>query len=264
VPQKVIVLKIYCIAPVIESVTITLAGYQSCLDREIANYPDVKLVGRLLERGPSAVENEIDDALSVPDILRIGLEAEQDGAHGVLIDCMLDPGLKALRCAVDIPVVGTAAISFHLAATLGNKFGIVDVCDDTGPMVGAQVRALGLGDKFAGVRGTGLAVEEVASDTALTSRKLLEAAMLAVEKDGADVIVLGCTLFSRMAGALRQSLLDQKLDVPVIAPTTLTIGTLIAIVRSGLAHSKWAFPTPQRKKNLRGYAFPQLYSDSKD
>jgi allantoin racemase len=258
------VLKIHCIAPVIESVTITQAGYQDCLDRQFADCPDVKLVGRLLERGPSAVENEIDDALSVPDILRVGLEAQQAGAHGVLIDCMLDPGLKALRCALDIPVVGAAAISFHLAATLGNKFGIVDVCDDTGPMVDAQVRALGLGDKFVGVRSTGLAVEEIASDAALTARKLLEAAKLAIQEDGADVIVLGCTEFSRMAGGLRQSLLDQNLDVPVIAPTTLAIGTLIAIVRSGLTHSKRAFPTPQRKKNLRGYAFPQLYSDSKD
>jgi allantoin racemase len=256
------VLKIYTIAPVIETKVHKVAAYQAFLDRAFADLPGVQVIGRMLKSGPSSIENELDDALAVPGILEVGLAAQADGAHGVLIDCMLDPGLKALRTALDIPVMGTAEIGFRLAAALGNKFGIVDVCDDTGPMVDAQVRTMGLGAQFAGVRGTGLGVEEVTQDETATLLRLEEAATLAIRQDGADVLIFGCTEFSPFTDKLRQRLLSQRLDVPVINPTVLAVGTLVAVVRAGLCHSKRAYPTPQEKKTLRGYAVPKFYQSS--
>lgn len=257
-------LKIYTIAPVIASPHISEASYQAFLDQQFADLAGVQVIGRLLDSGPSSVENEMDDALAVPGILQAGLKARQEGADGILIDCMLDPGLKALRTALDIPVMGAAEIGFRVAATLGNKFGIVDVCDDTGPMVEAQVRAMGLGDRFAGVRGTGLAVEEVEKNETLTMARLLDAASRAVREDGADILVFGCTEFSRYTDKLRKCLLNEKIDVPVINPTALAVGVLAAVARSGIAHSKRAYPSPSEKKSLRGYDLPQLYDVLKD
>ncbi len=257
-------LKIYTIAPVIASPHISEDSYQAFLDRQFADLAGVQVIGRLLDSGPSSVENEMDDALAVPGVLRAGLKARQEGADGILIDCMLDPGLKTLRAALDIPVMGAAEIGFRLAATLGNKFGIIDVCDDTGPMVEAQVRAMGLGEQFAGVRGTGLAVEAVEKDEALTMARLVEAASRAVREDGADILVFGCTEFSRYTEKLRKRLLNDKIDVPVINPTALAVGTLAAVVRAGVTHSKHAYPTPREKKALRGYDLPQLYDVLKD
>jgi len=253
------VLKIYTIAPVIASPHISEASYQAFLDQQFADLAGMQVIGLLLDSGPSSVENEMDDALAVPGILQAGLKARQEGADGILIDCMLDPGLKALRTALDVPVMGAAEIGFRMAATLGNKFGIVDVCDDTGPMVEAQVRAMGLGDRFAGVRGTGLAVEEVEKNETLTMARLLDAASRAVREDGADILVFGCTEFSRYTDKLRRCLFDEKIDVPVINPTALAVGVLAAVARSGIAHSKRAYPSPSEKKSLRGYDLPQLY-----
>lgn len=255
-------IKLFAIAPVVESEAIGALRYQQFLDEGFGNRPDITVTGRLLELGPTAIENEIDDALSVPGVLRAGLRARADGADGILIDCMLDPGLKALRCALEIPVVGAAEVSFRLAGVLGHRFGVVDVCDDTAPMVGAQMRALGLGERFTGVRSTGLSVHEISRSDALTAQKLFEAALLSIDQDGADVIVLGCTEFSRHAGELHRRLVGRAFDVPVINPTTLALGTLEALVRARLCHSKRAYPTPKSRKSQRGFALPELYDPS--
>jgi allantoin racemase len=257
-------LKICCIAPVIESSAITEARYQAFLDAQFADWKDVKFVGRLLDCGPSSLDNEMDDALAVPGVLRAGLAAAAENASGILIDCMLDPGLRALRTAVHIPVVGAAEISFRLAATLGEKFGIIDVGDHTAPMVAAQVRSMGLSERYAGLYGTGLQVERIASDRELTLERLANAAVALVESKGADVLVLGCTEFSSHTDSLREVLRERQIDVPVINPTALAAGTLVALVRSGAAHSKRAYPSPSDRKRLVGFDLQQFYRSGTD
>lgn len=257
-------LEIHTIAPIVESPAITRARYQALLDAECADQAGVRVVGRMLDAGPASIENSTDDAFAIPGVLRAGIASQAAGARGILIDCMLDPGLEALRCALEIPVVGAAEIAFRLAAALGHAFGIVDVGDDTGPLVEQQVRAMGLQDRFAGVRATGLHVTEAAASPGETLARIVEASRRAICDDNADVIVLGCTEFSQHATALRQELLALNLDVPVINPTRLAIGTLVALVRSGATHSKRAYPTPATRKTLRGYDLPQLYDSAGD
>lgn len=252
-------LKICSIAPVIEAGVHSLAAYQAFLDAAFADFAGVMVVGRMLKYGPSSIENEMDDALAVPGILEAGLAAAAEGCHGVLIDCMLDPGLKALRVALDIPVMGAAEVAFRLAATLGNRFAVLDICDDTGPLVGAQIRAMGLSAQFAGVQATGLGAEEVSRDESATLARLEEAALRAIRDDGADLLVFGCTEFSPFTERLRQRLLARDLDVPVINPTVLAAGTLVAVIRAGAGHSKRAWPSPRHGKLLRGHDLAKFY-----
>lgn len=255
-------LELHSIAPVVESASITTAGYQSFLESEFEDLADVRVVGHLLRAGPVAVESSIDEAFAIPDLLRVGLEAQAAGARGVVIDCMLDPGLAALRCALKVPVMGVAEIAFRLAATLGHAFGVVDIGDSTGPIVEQQVRCMGLADRFAGVRGIGLRVIEVAAQRDAALARLVEVATCVIRDDGADVLVLGCTEFSRYGDELRRRLLGRGLDVPVINPTRLALGTLLAVVRAGAGHSKRAYPTPARRKRLHGYDLPGFYDSA--
>lgn len=249
---------IYAIAPVIETPGVSQKDAQNRLDD--LSSPDVKVVSVFLDRGPSSVENELDEALCIPNILEKAMWARCQGAAGIIVDCMADPGVKALRVALDIPVIGPAETAFHIAASLGSRFGILDIGMDTGPMVRDQVDRYGLGAKFAGLRSTGIAVEEIAHDPDQTVSALTRAASLAVLEDGADVLVFGCTGFMGVAKAVRQNLLHQNIDVPVIDPMPLAVRTLIAIINSELSHSKRAFPKPHVKKSLRGYDLPDLYT----
>lgn len=253
-------MKIYVIAPIIESEVIRQASEQEFLDREFSNEPDVQVISRFLERAPSSIENEIDEALCIPDLLRVASQARDEGADGILVNCMLDPGLRALRRALDVPVMGAAETCFHIAACLGSRFSVVDVCADTAPIVESQIRALGVQDRFASVRATGIAIEEITKEMTTTVRLLADASVKAIEDDGAGVIVLGCTGFATAAGPLRLELQRRHKEAPVIEPTSLAVRVLIAIVRAGVRHGKCGLQSPLNKKSLRGYPLDEWYT----
>lgn len=251
---------IVVIAPVIESPErgISREHEQANLDA-LDLGPDFKAVAAFLDTGPSSVENELDGAFAVPGMLIKAVEAQKSGAAGIVVNCMCDPGVKALRVALDIPVLGPAETAFHLAASLGSRFSVIDIGGDTAGMVGVQVAGFALTGKFASARGTDIPVEEIHADADVTASRLREEALKAVRDDGADVLVLGCTGFTGMAGALREQLLANGIDVPVIDPLPLTIRTLAALIAEGHGHSKRGFATPDVKKRLRGYNLPELY-----
>ena len=247
---------IHAFAPVIESKGVTRLADQKRLCQ--FNELDIEIVSVFLDKGPVAVDNDLDDVFAVPDMVTKAMALEETGATaGVIINCMADPGLRAMRCALGVPVIGAGEIAMHFAATLGGRFGIIDVGGDTGPMVDEQVARYGLTAKYAGTRSTGIAAEEIPGQTnAIAS--LFSAAHDLVMVDGAHVLVLGCTGFMGVAGEISDALREKGIDVPVVDPTAIAVRTMIAMVREGIGHSKRAFPSP-RPKGLRGYTANRHY-----
>lgn len=226
----------------------------------------VRIDHTFIDTGTGSIENYIDDALVTPGTLIKALEAEKNGYDGIIINCMCDPGLHAVREAVSIPVTGTAEPAMHMAAILGHKFGFIDVLETSRTMVGDQVARYGLETRFGVFRAVNVPVLEIEKDKSGTIDKLVGAALLAVTENHVDVIVLGCGAFLGCDTAIRGAFFERFRDVltdkgrergvspvPVIDPLPLAINTMIAIVRSGLCHSKLAYPAPQNKKPLAGY-----------
>ena len=67
------------------------------------------------------------ELLDTQEILDNGLRAEQEGFDAFLIGNIFDPGLHALREALNIPVLGLCESSIHLACLMGASFSIVNV-----------------------------------------------------------------------------------------------------------------------------------------
>ena len=74
--------------------------------------------------------------------------------------------------------------------------------------------------------------------------KLKAEATLAMEEDGADVIVLGSTTMHQSA-----KYLDDNLPIPVLNPGQVAYKFLETLIELGLTHSKKAFPTPEVPKD---------------
>jgi allantoin racemase len=212
-----------------------------------------------LTTGPSSIENEIDNALSVPDLLTRALAVEKHGFDGVIVACMCDPGVGALREALSIPVLGTAESTFHIAAMLGSRFGVLDVTDDARVAVRNLVAVYGLRDKFASFRSINIPPEQLCADAAKTNAALAAQARLAVLEDQADILVLNCTGMLGCAQSVAASLAADGFHVPVIDPMPITIRLMSGLVQEGLCHSKRAWPTPHKNKSIRGYNLPQFY-----
>ena len=96
-------------------VPLTTVGLRREEDVEDLGGADVHVSVRMLERGPASIESHVDEVLAVPDLLRIGMEAQAQGVDAMIVDCMGDPGVEAARELLDIPVFGPAQVAMHIA-----------------------------------------------------------------------------------------------------------------------------------------------------
>jgi allantoin racemase len=231
---------------------ITTEGFRSSVDAERLGSEDVKVNFVNIDTGPASIECDYEIMLAQPGTLAKVVEAEREGADAVVIDCMGDVALFGARECVSIPVLGPMQTAMSLAAMMGHKFSVVTVLSRILPMIETQAKVYGMTSKLASARSVEIPVLELERDLAATKRALIAEARNAVVEDGADYIIFGCTGMLGCADAVREGLMKDGLDVPVIDPVPAAINVAAALVRSGLSHSKRAYRPPPRK-NVVGY-----------
>lgn len=209
-----------------------------------------------ITNGPASIESEFDELFCAPDVVIRAMEAEKAGADAAIVLCMGDPGVAQAREACSIPILGPGEVAMHYAAMLGHKFSVIPTLERRRPTYEHHARHYGLESRLASVRPAGVPVLEIEKDPNLFNI-LLERAEQAVVQDHADVIVLGCVGFQALAARLQTGLAEKGHRVPVIDPLAVTVQTAAALVRSGLKHSKKAYPPPP-KKPYHGYALPEM------
>lgn len=239
-------MRIHLITPIVTE------GIRTLDDVAALNSADLSITQSLIATGPVSIECEFDEAMSVPGIVAEALAAERSGADAIVIDCMGDPGLKAAREVVSIPVLGPSETSMHLAAMLGHSFSVVTVLDSVVPMIENLAKVYGTSGKLVSVRVINIPVLELEAAPEKLTQELAKASLAAVESDGAHAIVLGCTGFLGCAEAIDTALKAKGYNLPVIDPIPATVCVAAGIVRAGLTHSKRTYAHP-RSKDLKGY-----------
>ncbi len=241
-------MKIRVIVPVItkEFEQMTLEEFSA------AARSDVELSVVALDKGPASIESAYDEAMAVPDIVAKIVQAEEDGVEAVISDCMGDPGVQEAREMVSIPVIGPAETSMHIAAMLGHRFSVVTVLDRLIPLVDHRAASTGQTERLASVRAVDIPVLELVDQDRLL-KALVRESIEAVKKDGAHVIILGCTGMAGLAAKVEEGLRGAGIvDVPVIDPAILALKVAEALADMGLSHSKRTYPAPPEKQ-IVGY-----------
>ncbi len=196
--------------------------------------------------GTHSVESLTDEAYNAPFILEQIVRANNAGYDVIVIDCACDPVLEAAREVSKIPVVGPRNTAFHLALTLGTRFGVVTVQGEAlKKCIEHGVRKEGLETFCAGVRYLEMPVLEIAKRPDQAQNEIYLKSKELIQNHDADVIVLGCTALSHEVDL--QPIME-KLQVPIIDPWIVAIKTAFMLVESGLSHSKIAYPVPPKKK----------------
>lgn len=120
---------------------------------------------------------------------------ELQGYDAAVIGCFYDPFLRAAReLTRTMAVTAPAEASLHIASTLGERISILVGRSKWIPEMHENVVKYGFQDRIASFRKLRMTVSEFQKDPACTEERILEEARKAVEEDGADVIVLGCTI----------------------------------------------------------------------
>jgi len=198
-----------------------------------------------IKYGTHSIESYFDENFNAPYIVDEVVKGEKKGYDAAIIDCFGDPSVKAAREVVKIPVIGPRESALHIACMLGTRFSVITVGGlPVTKLLTSSIHELGFGYKFASIRNTGLMVLDIDEDQKITIDRLVNEGKKAIEEDGADVLVLGCTGLSETAQKYK---LQERVGVPVVDPTLAALKIAESLVSLHLTHSKLAFPEPPKK-----------------
>jgi allantoin racemase len=169
-----------------------------------------------------------------------------------------------------LPVTASAHAQMHVAGLLGAKFGIVDIAETHNMRMQDLVLQYRMTDRCASIRNVNYPlpspnfpdnVIEAERTCALAGQRsgMLDAAVqeavAAIEEDGAEVIMLGCSAAFWLQPLLQKKLQEIGWDVPVLEGFRSAILVAKMLVDLGIDASGLAFPAERPKKWRRKKVF---------
>ncbi len=188
--------------------------------------------------------------LSIMAYLDAAIEAQKAGFDAVFINTMGDYGIDEMRSALRIPVIGAGEAAMAFSANVGRRFSVVKIWPPRMNFITEErLRSTGAGARCASIRNI-LRDDEVVSTTAAVGaietmndhnkdvvQRIHDAVRQAVEEDGADSVVLGCTCMAVLGPEIAE-----RSPVPVIEPMRTGYVATEALVRLNLRQSRVAYP----------------------
>lgn len=160
---------------------------------------------------PRHLEYHAYEALVVADIVRLTRKAASQ-YDAIVIGCFYDVGLREAReVSGNAIVVAPCQSATAIASNLGNAFSVLVGRRKWIPKMRENICQYGHGARLVSMRPLELGVHDFQADEMLTKTRLIAEGRKAIEEDGAEVLILGCTA---EYGFYRE--MQHELGVPVI------------------------------------------------
>jgi allantoin racemase len=191
--------------------------------------------------GPQTIESMYEEYLYIPIMIESVVQAEKEGYQAVITGCAGDPGLDGARELVRIPVTGPGESGMILANMLGFRFSVITILDSVVRSTYELAHKVGVSQKLASVKAIGVPVLEVRKREQSTYDALKRSAVEAIEKDHADVLVMGCASLS-----FYSEWLQAEMKIPVVNPLVAALKMAEVLVSMNLTYSPLTYQTPPK------------------
>jgi len=178
----------------------------------------------------------------------------------IVLTGAIDPGFIPARVASKIPVVGAIHSGIHAASLIGERFTQIHTVAPSSLIIKHCVERYGFGHKLASVRFCGHSSTEMFGFLSKHRenkagrmkdpgfKKILDdivaQCIAAIEKDGADTLLLGCEPIQALAEDVRQKMHEAGYDeIPVICEFPAGVAMARAMVDMGLVQVPRAYPS---------------------
>ena len=191
---------------------------------DVCSLPDV---------GPQHLEwNALEAVVAGPTMGVVRWAAERRAYDAAVVGCFYDPFLRGAReLAGRMAVTAPAEACLRIAATIGERVSILVGRRKWIPEMHENVVKYGFGEHLASFRVLDMSVDEFQADAVETQQRIVHEAERAVRDDGADAVVLGCTV---EFGFYRQ--VQDKIGVPVIDAITAPLRYAEFLAELGTDH----------------------------
>lgn len=202
---------------------------------------DVEVSIRAITQGSPSIQNRTNWLENGMPVVALAQAIEQEGFDGIWLTDFDMCGVEAAREVIDIPIIGGFPACAFTAMGLSQCFSIITVLQSTLAMQREHIYTYGLEDSFASIHSIDCPVDELA-DVDVVVTKTFVAALKAIQEEGAQSILLGCTGFVGVAAKV-SALLQESLGVyvPVIDPNQAGFSFLVSLVRMNLRPSRLTY-----------------------
>jgi allantoin racemase len=215
----------------------TVADTEAMAALARAALPDAQVHALTATAGHASIEGELEHVAAAAQVL--ALVRAHAGLDGYLIGCFDDPAVHAARELTDAPVVGIGHAAYLSATLVGRRFAVITTLRRGVAALEDGLLAHGLRDRCVGVLPLERTVREQGGTDAV--QPIVDLGAEAVERLGADVLVLACGAMAATSDAV-----SSRLGVPVCDGVAFGALTVHALWRSGLTTSKrGAYAVPE-------------------
>jgi len=190
-----------------------------------------------------------DRAITALGNIDCAIQAEKDGFHAVFINTVGDYGINAMRSATNILIVGAGESTMAMCSNISSNFSIVTVWPPKLNFIyqeritncAMENRCVSIrnivGDKELNIASeAGDIISRMNRSNSSILTRAIEEIKLAVEEDGAESIILGCTCMAKIAPEIAD-----QVNIPVLEPVRTGYKTTETILSLGLMHSDITF-----------------------
>jgi allantoin racemase len=185
--------------------------------------PGTQLEIRHLENAPRNIDFYVPKHLAEAEVLKEVVRAEEDGFAALVIGCCYDPALTEARELSEMPVVGPLEATASLARLFGHRFAVVTDHTKAVPELEDLIRIYGLEANCRSVSAIEWYVEDMIRDTHAVARDAYARCREVMERERAEVAVLGCTI---VAACYERAVLGgarELTDVAILNPNLMAV-----------------------------------------
>jgi len=192
---------------------------------------DTEIIATNSQNGPPSIQGYLDVATCIPGLLdEIKRHPDVDA---IVVACFDDTGVDAVRCLVDVPVIGIGEAAYHMASMIATQFSVITTLSKSVSGLQSNLNRYGLAARCVKVRATDIPVLKLEENDPDTIDKIRSEIRAAIDEDGAEAIALGC---AGMADLMER--LSQEFGLPVVDGVASAVTMAEALVASGLSTSK--------------------------
>lgn len=192
--------------------------------RRVAS-PDTQITMATASAGVAYIETRFEALLGAHAVANIA--GERLGEYdALLVAAFGDPGLLALKEALDVPVVGMTEAALMMAAQLGQRIGIIAISHRITAWYRETVDGYGMLSRLACIRHLNSPLRDPGTVQEDHAARLLELSHQAVHEDGADALILAGAPLAGLARGLAG-----QLPVPVVDGVSSGVCQAEALVR---------------------------------
>ena len=173
-------------------------AYDDLIKETLSHYAmdDTKLEVTHLEGCPSDMDYFYPKHIVEAALFEAVKKSEEDGFDAVISGCCYDPGVMVARELVNIPVVGPFEASLSMLSYYGRTAVIVTDHVKAGAQMKDNVKLYGASDRILGLDVINWYVKDMVKDTASVAQDVVEVTAKSIEKSGAEVVILNCTIIA--------------------------------------------------------------------